>query len=317
MFRKFLASLLIFIFTLVALPATLIWSVYNTFLDRDFYSGEFVEDAYDAMVTVGPELVDLKEFHSLTPEDVRELFQKIFTKDDLAKFFDSTIEYLTSALHDVKGDKIKMKIPLNLLSEKKDIISKEIADLLYEKLPKCGKNAGAGECVPTNVSQVAFESQIKSSMNKEVFASIPDEFAFDMGVPKEVHGDIGGFITKAFTWFFSAVILFLLLILFLLFLIIRKPWFMVLKWEARAILTPSMFMSVFLAILFFSSDIFWKLYNYFASPSSDLALENAVLIKSLLNLVFSSFAKFALAYVLPFLVIGAGLYIAARIYEKK
>ncbi len=315
MFKKFLAGFLIFLFTLVALPAFFIWSVYNTFLNRDFYSGDFVEDAYDSMVIVGPTLVDLKEFHSLTSDDVRELFQKVFTKDDLAQFFDSTIERFTSAIHDIKGEKIKIKIPLDLLSGKKDIISKEIADLLYKKLPKCGKNAGSGECVPVKMSQIDFEAQIKYSWDREVFASMPNEFAFNMGVPKEVSGDIGGLITKAFGWVFSAVILFLFLILFLLFLIIKRPWFRVLRWEARAIFIPSIFMSIFLTILLFSSDIFWKLYNYFGS--SDLELKDALLVKSILNLAFSSFAKHALLYIIPFLVISLVLFAIAIIYDKK
>ena len=314
MFKKFLTGFLIFLFTLVALPAFFIWSVYDTFLNPDFYSGAFVEDAYDSIVTVGPTLVDLKEFHSLTSDDIRELFQKVFTKEDLAQFFDSTIERFISALHDIKGEKIKIKIPLDLLSKKRDIISKEISDLLYKKLPKCGKNVVSEECIPPNMSQIDFGAQIKHSMDKEVVASMPNEFVVNMKVPKEISGDIGGFITKAFAWFFSAVVLFLLLILFLLFLIIKRPWFRVLRVEAKAFFIPSVFMSIFLSILLFSSDIFWKLYNYF---KFDLELKDALFIKSVLNLAFSSFAKHALLYIIPFLIISLGLLVVAMVYGRK
>lgn len=316
-----MAGLLALIFTLLVLPVIFLWSIYSTFFNSEFYRGDFVDVTYDFVLEEGPKLLNIKEEHefaAVSENDLRDLFRKIFSKEDVAEFFDSTIENFIGSLGNVENQTVKVKVSLNLLSKKREAISTEIANLLYERLPKCDQAndiSGSGlKCVPSGLAKIDFVSKFKRTMDMEVFARLQDELMFDFGVPEGVEGDVLGFLKQAFSWLFVAALLFLSLDLFLLGIVIMGPWYKVLHWEAKTVLIPSIVILLFSILLNFSSGIFEKIYLSTAGNPDE---QNLNLIKAVLDLFLGSLAGTLFLYAIPAFVISFGLWIAAVIYERK
>lgn len=321
MFRTILASLLALIFTLLVLPVTFLWGVYSTFFNENFYKGDFVDVTYDFVVEKGPDFLEMEkiqEFASLSEEDLSKLFQKVFSKEDIAEFFDSSVDSFVVALSSVENQNMKIKISLNLLSKKSDLISTEVANLLFERLPKCGESAKTVEddfkCIPDGLARLDFVSKIRGSMDRELFARLPNELTFDLGVPQGIDGDALGFLKKTFSWLFIAALLFLLLDLFLLGMVIMEPWYKVLRWEARTILIPNIVMLFFSIFLKFSSGIFEKIYLATNQNPDESGLN---LVKAVLDLFLGSLAGTLLVYVVPVFVISLGLWITSIVYGRR
>lgn len=321
MFRTILASLLALIFTLLILPITFLWGVYSTFFNENFYKGDFVDVTYDFIVEKGPsflEIEKIQEFAALSEEDLGTLFKKIFSKEDIADFFDSSVDSFVTALSSVRNQNVRIIISLDLLSKKRDLISTEIASLLFERLPKCDKSAkvveGDFKCIPEKLARPDFISNVKGTMDREVFARLPNELAFDLGVPNGIEGDGLSFFKQTFSWLFIAALLFLLLDLFLLGMVIMEPWYKVLRWEAKTVLAPSIIMLLFLILLNNSSGIFEKIYLSSTVNPDEQGLN---LIKVVIDLFLGSLANTLFVYVVPVFVISLGLWIASIVYGRR
>lgn len=316
-----MASLLAFIFTLLVLPVTFLWGVYSTFFNAEFYKKDFVDVTYDFIVEKGPGLLEIEknqEFAALSEKDLSTLFQKIFSKQDIAEFFDSAVESFIDSLGHVENQKVSVKVSLNLLSKKHEVISAEIANLLYGRLPKCDRAKDISEsdfkCIPKGLAEIDFVAKVKNIMDREIFANLPNEFVFDFGVPKGVEGDVLGFLKQAFSWLFIAALLFLLLDLFLLGMVIMEPWYKVLRWETKTVLIPAVIMLLLLILLHFSSGIFEKIYFSMVENPDGQSLN---LFKAVLDLFLGSLAGTLFVYVIPVFVISLGLWITSMVYERK
>lgn len=321
MFRTILASLLALIFTLLVLPVTFLWSVYSTFFNREFYREDFVDVTYDFIVEDGPKLLNIKEKQELaavSEKDLSDLFQKIFSKEDVAEFFDSTVENLIDSLGYIENQKVRVKISLDLLSKKRGLIATEVSDLLYERLSECDQNNVASDrefkCIPSGLAKIDFTAKFKSMMDKEVFAKMEDELIFDFNVPEGIEGDVLGFLKQTFSWLFVAALLFLGLDLFLIGMVIMEPWYKVLRWEAKTILIPGIVMLFFSIFLKFSSGIFEKIYLSTNQNPDESGLN---LVKAVLDLFLGSLSGTLLIYAIPAFVISLGLWITAIVYQRK
>lgn len=321
MFRTILASLLALIFTLLVLPLTFIFGIYSTFFNENFYRGDFVDVTYDFIVEKGPGFLEaekIKEFPALSEDDLSTLFKKVFSKEDIAEFFDSSIDSFVEALSSVKNQNVKIKISLGLLSKKSDQISTEVANLLFERLPRCDKATKTVEddlkCIPDGSARPDFVSKLKGAMDREIFARLPNEMTFDLGVPEGIDGDALGFLKKTFSWLFVAALLFLLLDLFLLGMVIMEPWYKVLRWEAKTVLAPSIFMLLFLILLNHSSEIFEKIYLSATANPDEQSLNS---IKIVLDLFLGSLVNTLFVYVVPVFVISLGLWIVSIVYGRR
>ena len=146
MIRRFFAGFLLTVFFIIAVPFVFAWGVYDTFTDKDFYTGEFIDLSYELLVSEFPRMVEFGEFEYLTEEDLSNLARNVLDKEDLALLVDALIQELSEATVNENGE-VEIKVPLKWLASKDELVAQELTGLLYEKLPAC--EVSASRCVGT------------------------------------------------------------------------------------------------------------------------------------------------------------------------
>lgn len=329
MFRTVLANLLSFIFTLLVVPVVLVWGVYSTFFNAEFYQGDFVDVAHGFIVEELPTMIDLgkiQEFPDLSGQDLKELFGKVFLREDVAEFLNVAVESFVRSLEQVENQTVKLRVSLNLISKKRERISAEIADFLYDRLPRCvgdgiadengvaNVNSGFSECIPENLARIDFVSKVSAHLDRAIFADLPNEFAVDFAVPEGVDGDVLGFLKQTLSWLFIAALLFLILDLFLLSMVIMGPWYRILRYLSRTVLVPATLLLIMLAVFRFSPEIFQSLY---LATAKNLDPQLLTMVKAVLGLFLGTLAGNLILYVVPAFCLSSGLWILAVYYQKK
>lgn len=231
MLKKFFAILVVLVFVVLAVPFAFIWNVYSNLGDEGFYKGKLVDYGYDLLIEELPKNIKLEQFPSLKEDDFRSLLGKVFSKDDFSLLIDEFVGNLKN-LKEENGE-LHLKIPLNILNKKDDLLAQELTNLLYEKLPAC-QAATTGECLPANLSKIDFQAQLKNELDRTVFANLPDDVVIAKFIPQQFNGDFLGAIRHGFGLFFLIGAALLGFLLVVLALIIWSPWKRVVVWEAGA-----------------------------------------------------------------------------------
>ncbi len=313
MLRRILAGILVLVFVTIAVPLGILWATYQTFFDRDFYKGKFVDATYDLVLSEVPRELKTEQFSMLEEEEIRDTLSDVVLKEDLQDFLDDAIDGIESA--EVVDNKVHVNMPLDWVAAKSKPLASALADLMYEQLPICEDGdlrRGSMDCVSEDLPKIDFTAEVERMLDQEVFSQLPSEFAFDIDVNVEFEGNIADYLEKLVNTAFLFGALILLVILLIISLIIWSPFVKILKWVASAVVFSSMFLCFYFGVFlllpsFFYGDIVEEIgdeYRYQA-------------FADFYDAVFGAFAKSVLIYVGPVFLVSLGVFIYVLVaYDK-
>jgi len=315
-FRKFFATLLMFVFWIVFLSTTFSFAIYQTFFKEDFYKRDLVNAAHDFIIHAGQRYIDFQPIANINKKDFADLMEKIILKEDLVMAVDSVAEQLDNLTIGENGV-AEIKIPLKWLSVKSTVFSDQIVDYLFEKLPKCEKADQAYlrefNCIPEGLPKDDFAGSFKLALDRKLVSDLPDDFNFKFQVPDQFAGENVGNLFKGLT---SQVFLilggFLLLVLVVIGLLVFTPWSAVMKWISKTVFLGSlstilvaMFLNVFVPVLF---DKLTK--------SVEVSVLSANEWMSLYILFMGAFTVNLLKFVFPIAIISLGFWIMGMFFYR-
>ncbi|MEK7547849.1 MAG: hypothetical protein AAB540_03060 [Patescibacteria group bacterium] len=256
-FRKFLAFILSVVFLLVSTSLAIVFSIYNFFTDADLYRQTLVEVVYDLVTNELPKRAAGLQENIFEEEEIRGVLDKVLVEDDFRVVLDSLGSQMRNVVSTDK--KVKIKIPTLWVKEKGDVLSAELAPLIYKKMSSCkdfikngGKlTGGKFQCIPNNFSEADLKSEIKKQFDVSIMSKVPDELALEMTIPVEFNGDLVAFINNWFLVIFAVGLAGLAVLLAIIGLLIFSPAWLVIKWEMRTILKPA-----FVICLLFGSILY-------------------------------------------------------------
>lgn len=276
MIRKFLAGVLLSVFVFIFMPVALAVGVYKTFLDPDFYHGEFIELVYDFAIDELPRNVDLSGI-PLSEQDLKGILATVFAEEDLSLLVDSIFDELSSI--EVGPDGLAyFTLPLDWLSTKSDMIAERVSGFLVDKLTVCDSNSDLSsevfECIPNGVSKLDFKNHVMSELDRQLFSDIPNEVSFTLQFPAQIRGNVFSFFDSLMLKVLLIGVLILVLLLFLIALLIFRPWILVLRWIAKSLFFASLTVFVLMMTLLhlpmewlgeFGYDAIGRIYSFVVS----------------------------------------------------
>lgn len=313
MLKKFVAAVLSLVFILIAVPFFFVFGFYNIFFDKDFYTGQFIDSAYEFLVEEMPGFIELKEFPDISEKDFSELIAGVISKEDLV----TTIEGIASQLRDIEigeDSQIEVNIPINWLKDKGPLISEKIAELLLKDLPQCEGVSGEKfdsekpmDCLPKELSKEDLKRHVESSLNNGFFADTPGVVHFTATSPKNFEGKFGDLSAKLMNWFFLGGGILLAVILLLIWLAIFKPFILVLKWWMKTLFFSALFLTIPLAALGFLTNVFIQ----------SVQEKEAQIIFGIFDLVLGDVTRIMLIYSIVAVVVFLGAWLLIDFFAKK
>lgn len=304
MLKKFVAGILSLVFILIAVPFFFIFGFYNIFFDKDFYTGQFIDSAYEFLLEKVPGFIELKQFPNISEKDFSQLIAGVISKEDLV----TTVEDIASQLRDIEiaqDGKFEVNIPINWLKNKGPLISEKIAALLLKDLPKCEgavsedfDSEGPIECLPKELSQEDLKLEVESALNSGFFADTPGVLHFTATSPKNFEGKFGDLSVKVMRWFFLGGGALLLVILLLIWLAIFKPFILVLKWWIKTLFFSALFLTIPLAAVSFLT-------------------KEARMVFGIIDVILGDVARIMLIYSVIAVVVFLGLWIVVNFFVRK
>jgi hypothetical protein len=293
MWKRFSIWALMLVFALVLMPLTFLLGFYNTFFDKAFYTQDIAGFSYTFVTEHLPPSDDVASTDIVSENDLEVIFKKVFTKQDFSDFFGKSYEAIKSDLSHVDNGEVNLSIPLDIFKGKQSDIATEAANILYAKTPPCAEKVIPKnfECIPKGLQKPDFTSKLMYQMDRELFSKIPSTFDMVIKVPSFVGPDILGFVNGAFRWMFVGGFFFAILFLGLIALLIKKPWQLVLQYEAKAVLLPTFLLLIFAAGLYFFPSMV-------KVQATNADISNYLLV-NFLGLFFKSFSYHLLWYVVP------------------
>ncbi|GAG18366.1 unnamed protein product, partial [marine sediment metagenome] len=251
--------------------------------------------------------IDLSKFPvSIEEDDLRDILKDVFEKEDIALVIDSIVEQF-EAISIEESNVVEMKIPLEWLVEKGDVVAEKVAEKLADNLEFCEGSVDLSEdffdCIPEGITRTDFEDRLRIEFEKEVLSDMPSEFVFDFQVPEEIAGNIADFFNGTINKVFLVSGLVLLLILFLIGLIIFRPWIRILKWEAKTLFLASFFA---LLTLVGSKVVFEKL----VARGLDWYF-------NICSFLIGALCENLFLYLIPVVVVSLGLWIVGIVFDKR
>jgi len=239
MLRKFFAYLFLLLFVLIALPLSLLFSVWTNF-DRDFFSEEFVDLSYEFLTEEVPKIIDTDAFPVIEEEDVVSIISESLTKEDVGLMVESVVTAIETA--EISSEVLSVTVPV-MFDE--DGAVDRVSRVLLERLPECDSTFGAEDilvfdCVPPNLDEEAFIKQVEIGLDREVLGELPSDLVLEFNVPVPVEGNVVRYVDGAIGLALTLVLIVEVLLLFLVGLLIFRPVSKVLAWEMKAVFFASL-----------------------------------------------------------------------------
>lgn len=306
MLRKFLAGVLFSFFIILFVPVALAFGFYSTFLDQNFYKGDFVKLVYDFAVDELPSSVNLSDF-PLSEEELKKIFLEVFDKEDVSFMVESFFDQLRSV--DVPDNGVvNFAIDLNWLAQKNELAASKVAFALVNDLPDCESSSPPSDlfpkCLPQDVSKIDFQNRIQQTLDRELFSDVPSEIAFDFTFPPQVYGNLFDYFDSLIAKVLTIGLFVLLFLLALMSLLIFSPWHTVLKWLSKAVFFASLNVFVLLMILLLVPAYLFK----------DAGVDSYLHIYSFFVGALMGNMSY---YIFPLLIFAFFSWIGIIIYEKK
>lgn len=229
MVRKFFAALLILVFAFLLVPLVLLQSVRSTFFTEEGLRTRVFPAIY------GPLTEMLSQEVSRSPQEAGLIRQRLRQAVSPEQYG----EWLLAAARPFLGNEFSSEIDLRPL---KNILKDDLPAVL-EKLPACGPGEQPQErlCRPAGQTPQSFAGHMAQIVEKEIPPQVPLKAMND----PQVRENIQTFmrvkeVLPAVLVILSAVFL------GLVGLLIFSPWTRVVKWEAFALATAALLLTLFL-----------------------------------------------------------------------
>jgi hypothetical protein len=313
--RRIIASFLVFLFVLVALPTFLVFGMDRTFLEPVFYVDNVTAPAYEL-------LVNAVSYNIYTKSP---LIQKYFQQDDVHKIVSETIplDLFQKSMQNFSSDFALLKtdpthaLSLDLKPYHSSLvqISQQLAIHIFQALPQC-KTAelpefnedGIATCVPGGTDYNVVAGPLAQLFQTGVSNALPD--TIDLSLARDQNGSIFTTILSSADRFrFYAIGVLMVLIVALAFVIYR-PFTVVIRYEGMAFLFSG-FLG-FLMTLVLGQIPLWFVQNY-ADKNEEVVqtLGGVVVLAQYFLTVFSVFIGEVQKISFVFFALGAvllGLY---------
>ncbi|MDA1061036.1 MAG: hypothetical protein O3B47_04540, partial [bacterium] len=300
MFRRIIAGILAFVFVFIAVPLGILWATYRTFVDRDFYSGDFIDATYELLLSEIPRNIDFEELSMVDEEEMREIIKDVVQKEDLQIFVNDVLDQIESAK--IEDKKVHVIFPLDWISEKSKPLAAALTDLMYEHVPICAdgdSDMEVTECIPEDYAEIDFNSEIERMLDENLFSQLPAEFAFDLDVNVAFEGSVAHYLSGLVNAAFLIGLLVLVVLLLIMSLVIWSPFIQILKWITSAVVMSSMFLTFYFGVFLLLPSLFYE--DFFDEVGDELRIRA---IENFYDSVFGSFAKSILIYVGPVFIIS-------------
>lgn len=306
MFRKFLAGLIFSLFTVLFVPVSLAFGISTTFLDQNFYKGDFVQLVYEFALDELPRNANLTEL-PLSKEELKQILFEVFSKEDVAFMVESFFDQLKDVTVPDDGV-VKFAINLDWLAQKNELISEKVAFALVNDLPACDTDNPPSEkfpkCLPADVSKVDFQNRIEQTLDRELFSNVPSEISFNFTFPRPISGNVFNYFNSIVVKILTIGFFVLVFLLGLMSLIIFSPWNRIGKWLSRAIFFASLNVFLLLTLLLIvPTDVF-----------SDYGIDSYLRIYSFFVGALTSTMFY---YIFPLMIFSFITWIGLIIYERK
>ena len=305
MIRKIFAAILFLLFVMSFVPIAVAVGVYHTFLDPQFYKGEFVDLVYEFAVDELPRNVDLENV-PLNEEDLKVILTSVFVEEDVAFLVDSLFEQFYALETDEEGW-AEFTIPLSWIGQKSDVISERVAGEIARRLASCEPDEVLRrefpQCIPEGLSKIDFQAALIFELDSQLFSEIPNDVSFRVQFPEQIRGNVYDFFDFLIRQVLMIGMGILVLLLVLLGLVIYRPWTLVLRWEGKAVFGGSL--SVFLLMMFLL-----HLPNEFLTS---LGYESFGRVYSF---VISALISNMFVYIFPLMLFSFALWISMLVLEK-
>lgn len=142
MFRKFFASVFVLSFVILAVPAMLLFGLYRTVLNENFYKGPLLDEVYNRGISLLVEEFSARDQQILSKYFTHDELVGIIKRDVPISLFQGFLDDAFSQLNGILDNNGKRKIILKLDSIKEPV-NKLIDDLINilfdEKIKPCAK----------------------------------------------------------------------------------------------------------------------------------------------------------------------------------
>jgi hypothetical protein len=303
MIRKIIAGFLSFVFISLFFVVSVVFGIFNTFLNVDFYDEEFVDVAYDFSLEQLSKNVDLSEFPAISESDFMDVLKKSFNKEDVSLIVDSFFDQMKNNVAD-ENSIVEFRIPLFFIKEKREYFASYMADKLYETMDVCEGDVLSFskdlDCIPAGLSKDDYKNMVVLTVVDEILKEVPNEFVFEVKIPTDYKGNLSVFFDGFMGNVFLICLAVLIFILLLLWLVIFRPWTRVLRWESKTLFWASFsVLAVFVGMSYaferFVNDDYVYVISFFANALSGCFVY----------------------YLLPVLILSFGVWIFSVIFGKR
>lgn len=310
-FRRVVASFLIFLFIVVALPVFVIFALSRTFFDANFYIDKVAPPAYELFLNAASAKIYSKD----------SIIQKYFKPDDIHKIvaesispdlFQGTVKDFAADLEQVKSQP-DHPLTFNLKPYKENLrnIAQRLAIHLFQALPAC-KTAqlpefnedGIATCIPGGTNYDVVSGPLSKQFETSVLNSLPD--TIDLSLARDDGGSVFTVVlSSADRARFYGVAALMVLIVVLAF-VLYKPFSLIVRYEGMAFLFSG-FLG-FLMSLALNGVPLWVVQNY-AQKNADVVklFGGDMILAKYLSDVFGVFTGEVQKIALIFLILGAVL----------
>ncbi len=239
--RRIVASFLIFLFVVVALPTFFVFGLNRTFLDPNFYGETVVSPAYEVLMNAVA--------HNIYAKD--PVIQKHFKEEDIRKVVVETVPLdlfkvsMKGFSNDLEQVKARPEHPLtfDLKPYRSSLvkISQRLAIHLFQALPQCKSNElpefteeGIATCVPGGTNYEVVAGPLSKQFETGVLNALPD--TVDLSLARDQSGSMFTFVLssadKVRFYGIGALMVLIVLIAFVLY----KPFTTIVRYEGVAFL---------------------------------------------------------------------------------
>lgn len=301
MLRKFFASFFTFLFVNFAVLFVLMFGIYRTLFDVSFYEKDLSEFFRTTLVSEISQQVDAEKF-SLTKEEFRMALEKSLSNEDI--FMAMKEIYSDFNSNTVDNNETKVVISFKWLWLKNQVLSENLADVLFLKLQPCtvGEEVlfeSSISCLPKNFSKTDLAKVIERELDLKFFSQVPPNYVFDLQMANNFNPNSPNLFEAIV---FNSLLLFGLGSLFFLLLIglsVYRPAYSVVKWILSAVVSGA-FVAIVLVFAF----------SYLLEASSGFvnieveAERNAKLFFEFMSIFANAIKANTLTFLVPIFVIS-------------
>lgn len=333
MFKKILTAVIFSVFVISSLPFFLGLTFANTFFSRSFYTGTFVNTAYDPAVDLA-----VTNMTALDPAlqkyfaegEIRELFTQHFTKDILREAIDTTSskfsqDISSGAIDPSVNKKMKIRVDFTPLLNPLKLFLQDLIQRVLDRLPPCAPGTEpqisgifpscAMDSWKTGDFKQTFNAQFQKAYEQKVLRTVlhPGQSGFVRDLTLDAPQSDIKFALDQLEKMNMYVVLFILAFVGLMILLWHRTMRTALTLSGLMLIISSA-LGLVLALILANATSFLSP-DAFADPAISQA--NFDIARDLLDVLLVSFAKVYATILGLCMLLGGAMYFYAHRYLKK